>query len=853
MNPVIRVLKLFLSVLCLIPVLSSGQQYNPVADPQAVVQQGKYVRFTVLAPALIRMEWDSVGRFTDQASFVVVNRRLPVPSFTRKIKDGWLIIRTDSLLLKYKIGSGKFGKENLQVCYFNKGSNPINWHPGLQQKENLKGTYRTLDGYDGDTNDGKKIPLENGILARDGWTLIDDSRSLLFNNASFPWIDTTARHSAQDWYILMYGSHYKTALQDYASIGGKVPLPPRFAFGYWWSRYWRYSDNEFRNLIANFRRFNIPLDVLVIDMDWHKQGWTGWTWDSSLFTDPAKFLAWTDKEHLKTTLNLHPSDGIGPQERQYAAFAKAMQFDTAAHKTIPYVGSDKKFMQTLFDTILHPYEKQGVDFWWLDWQQWPNDKRVGSLGNTWWLNYVFFTEKEKYGNGRPMLYHRWGGLGNHRYQIGFSGDAIISWKSLAFQPYFTSTASNVLYDYWSHDIGGHILLPGQKLDPELYTRWMQYGALSPIFRTHSTKNGLINKEIWEFRGVYFDAIYNAIKLRYSLEPYIYTMARKTYDSALALCRPLYYDYPDNENAYKFRDEYEFGDDILVAPIGEASDSGVSTKEVWLPEGDDWYEWNTGTLLKGGQVLNRSFSIDEYPLYVKAGSIIPMNADTVQNLDGQPATVCLGVFPGATGHGQLYEDNGNNKDYEKKYSVTSYETSYDKNGNLVLTIKPVKGRFGGMKTNRNYIIHFYGNVMPASISIGDNTLPYTQNGNAPHWYYNGSQMSIEVYVPNVDALLGKKIVVHFNKDISPDINGLPEKLKRLYNASEKLKYKSAYIVFPFRIAEMEELNRAVEYYPRKYKELVNRFNKDFAQIPDILKDAEGMRDEDRKTFLHDLGF
>jgi len=799
------------------------------------------------------MEWDSEGHFTNQASFAIVNRNLPVPRFTTKVENGWLIIRTDSLLLKYKTGSGKFNKENLQVSYFNKGRSPINWYPGLQQKENLMGTYRTLDGYNGDTNNGKKIPLEKGLLARDGWTLIDDSQSLLFDNASFPWVDTTAKHSVQDWYIIMYGSHYKTALQGYASIGGKVPLPPRFAFGYWWSRYWRYSDNEFRNLIANFRRFNIPLDVLVIDMDWHKQGWTGWTWDSSLFTDPAKFLAWTNKEHLKTTLNLHPSDGVGPQEMQYAAFAKAMHFDTVGHKPVPYIGSDKRLMQTLFDTVLHPYEKQGVDFWWLDWQQWPNDKRINNLSNTWWLNYVFFTEKEKYGNGRPMLYHRWGGLGNHRYQIGFSGDAIISWKSLAFQPYFTSTASNVLYDYWSHDIGGHILLPGQKLDPELYTRWMQFGALSPVFRTHSTKNGLINKEIWEFRGIYFDAIYNAIKLRYRLEPYIYTMARKTYDSALALCRPLYYDYPDNDKAYTFSDEYTFGDDMLVAPIGMPSDSGVSTKKVWLPEGNDWYEWNTGTLLKGGQILNRQFSLDEYPLYIKAGSIIPMNADTIQNLDGQPATVSLGVFPGATGLGQLYEDNGDNKDYAKNYSVTSYETSYNKSGDLVLTINPVKGRFGGMKTNRDYIIRFYGNVMPASVRAGDKMLSYTSDNNASHWYYNGSQMSIEVYIPSVEALRGTKITVHFDKGASPDINGLPEKLKRLYNVSEKLKYKDAYIVFPYRIAEMEELNRAVEYYPHQYKQLVNRFNKDFAQIPDILKNTKNISDENKSIFLHDLGF
>lgn len=841
----------------LISVISKGQSYNPVADARAVIQPEKNVRFTVLSSTLIRMEWDSVAHFTNQASFVVVNRKLKAPFFTHAIKNGWLNIRTNAVLLEYKIGSGKFNKDNLKVTYtYTKESgNDVIWYPGLIQEQNLKGTYRTLDDYDGDTRNGKKIPLENGILARDGWTLIDDSHSFLLDNASFPWIDTTARHSAQDWYLLMYADNYKAALLDYASIGGKVPLPPRFAFGYWWSRYWRYSDNEFRNLISNFKRSNIPLDVLVIDMDWHQQGWTGWTWDKNLFPDPAKFLEWTNKEHLKTTLNLHPADGVGSHEAQYSSFAKAMQFDTTGKKPVPYVGSDKKFMQTLFDTILRPHEKQGVDFWWLDWQQWPNDKLISNLSNTWWLNYVFFTYKEKYGNTRPLLYHRWGGLGNHRYQIGFSGDAIISWKSLGYQPYFTSTASNVLYSYWSHDIGGHVIPKGFKgLDPELYTRWMQYGALSPIFRTHSTKNGLLNKEVWEFRGIYFDAIYDAIKLRYQLEPYIYSMARETYDSAIALCRPLYYDYPTHPNAYQFNDQYQFGDDMLVAAVAEPSVDGISTKRVWLPPGNQWYEWNTGTLLKGDQEIERKFSLDEYPLYIKAGAIVPMNVDSIRHLDDQPSTISLGVFPGALGKGKFYEDGGDNKNYDQQYSTTSYETSLDANDNIVLTIKPVKGSFPGMKTKRKYLIHFYGYTIPDAVSAGGRSLAYMPQGsNKSHWHYNGSQMSIEVFVSDVDALNGKKIVIHYKErdPFSDSINGVPGKLRYLYQATQDVKYKNARIVFPSRISQMTELNRDIEYYPEKYVQLIDEFNKDYPRIADIIKDTKGIDDESRQLFLRKL--
>ncbi len=819
------------------PLFALGQSYNPIADPAAVVRADRNARFTVLSKSMIRMEWDSAGHFTDQASFVVVNRRRPVVPFKRLFSNGWLIIRTGCVELRYLSGSGAFREDNLKVSYLPPGGrDTIRWHPGLSQQQNLKGTYRTLDGFDGDKQWGKEVSLEDGILSRDGWTLIDDSRSFLFDHSSFPWVDASAVHSRQDWYLLLYGSFYKQALAEYASIGGRVPLPPRYAFGFWWSRYWRYTDNELRDLVGRFRQLRIPLDVLVVDMDWHKDGWTGWTWDSSCFSNPAGFLRWTKTEHLKTTLNLHPADGVGPQEMQYERMGRALGFDTKERKSIPYVGSDKKFMQTLFDTILHPYEKMGVDFWWLDWQQWPEDRRVAGLSNTWWLNYVFFSQMERNGKSRPMLYHRWGGLGNHRYQIGFSGDAIISWKSLAFQPYFTNTASNVLYDYWSHDIGGHVAGEGFKgLDPELFTRWMQYGALSPIFRAHSSKNAVLNKEPWNFCGVYFDAISKAIRLRYELEPYIYTMARKTYDSAIGLCRPLYYDYPLSENAYSFRNEYLFGDDMLVAPIGAPSDSGTSRVRVWLPEGNDWYEWNTGTLLKGGSVQERVFSIDEYPLYVRAGAIVPMNADTIQDLDGQPAAVHLGVFPGAAGTGRMYEDEGNDRDYAHRYSVTSFDRREGADGSVRVHISPVAGAFAGMRRVRQYVVTFYGTVMPASVRTSGAALRYQPDGEGARWYYDGRQMAVQVYIPAVKAETGCEVVLQFGSGRRPDINGLPEKLRRLYEWCEQIKHKDASAGYPRRVGVMEELDRALEYYPERFNQLVDDFNREAGNLdPRLLR-------------------
>ena len=320
--------------------------------------------------------------------------------------------------------------------------------------------------------------------------------------------------SYTDWYFFGYGHDYRKALGDYVRVAGRIPLPPRFAFGAWWSRYWAYSDQELDELVRGFRENDTPLDVLVIDMDWHisdeqlkaagetdqsgqRLGWTGYTWNKTALSRPRSFLKNLHAEGLKTTLNLHPASGIQPWEQAYPAMARAMGIDPATKKYVPFDPTDKKWATNYLNLVLHPLEKQGIDFWWLDWQQQPDTKHA-RREPTWWLNYVHFTDQQREGK-RPLLFHRWGGLGNHRYQIGFSGDTISVWDSLAFQPWFTATAANVGYAYWSHDIGGH--MPGA-VDPELYTRWVQFGAFSPILRTHTTKNPDAERRIWAYPEPY---------------------------------------------------------------------------------------------------------------------------------------------------------------------------------------------------------------------------------------------------------------------------------------------------------------------------------------------------------------
>ncbi len=826
--------------------------------PQATAQtsweayKDDNARFTVIADGVVRMEWSPSGSFVDAPSFVAADRTPRKAAYTVGNSGKWVVIKTSKMEVRYRRASGQFTPDNLSIASA-KGVKPFAWKPGNKQQGNLKGTYRTLDGYNGDTKDnGTPMPLEDGLLATDGWTLIDDSRNFLFDSSDWPWVMPRTEKNGQDWYFMAYGDDYKAALKEFTLFAGKMPLPPRYAFGYWWSRYWSYSDTELRELIDKFHTYAIPLDVLVIDIDWHYVekglgGWTGWTWNTRLFPDYARLLSHIRDNGLKVTLNLHPADGVISTEECYPRVARRMGVDPATKKTIPWEGSNKRFMTTMFDEVLHPYERQGVDFWWLDWQQWPYDRKVDSLSNTWWCNYTFFSDMERNRDTRPMLYHRWGGLGNHRYQIGFSGDAYITWKTLAFQPYFTNCASNVLYGYWSHDIGGHQFEGGQhsvrKFDDELYVRWMQYGALSPVLRTHSTKNALLNKEIWNFTGETFEALRGAVLFRYSIVPYIYAMARKGYDDGLSLCRPMYYDYPRAAQSYAYRNQYMFGENIMVAPIAAPMKDGVSTQKVWLPEGSDWYEWHTGALLKGGAETERKFTLTEYPVYVKAGSIIPLytNATTLSE-NGMPVTI--GVFPGNGGQFDMYEDSGNGKDYAAANAYT--RLAYTRNANILkVTIGARRGSYNGMPSERKYSVKVYNSAMPDRVTV---------DGQSASWRYSGAEMALSVDLPVASCGREREVEVHYASRASETLldKGVAGHMKRLNRAVTGLKFRDAGIFVSEDLGWAAETGVAVEYFPERFDELVARFSDTWSRLPEVLEQQK-LNPETAAWFLNNVGW
>jgi alpha-glucosidase (family GH31 glycosyl hydrolase) len=740
-------------------------RYDPVADPRAVVTTG-HARFTILTPQLIRMEWAADSKFEDRASLAFLNRRLPVPEFTHESAPdgGRTMIQTSMLKLVYTPGNsdGKFAADNLSITFILNGKEII-WKPGMADTGNLLGTTRTLDRVQ-----GSDVQLEPGLISRDGWTVVDDSTRQLFDSDDFsftagerspwPWVTARPVGDRQDWYFFGYGHDYKRALYDFTRVAGKIPMPPRFAFGTWWSRYWAYTDQQFNQLIRGFRQHDTPLDVLVIDIDWHptfnevagntqldasghKLGWTGYSWNKLLFPDPDQFLKGIHQQGLRATVNIHPASGVQPWEDHYPEMARAMGIDPASKQYVPFDITEKKFATNYMNDMIHPLERQGINFFWLDWQQ-EDTTTIAGLNPTWWLNYVFFTDQQRQGK-RALLFHRWGGLGNHRYQIGFSGDTISVWDSLAFQPYFTATAANVGYAYWSHDIGGH--MPGA-IEPELYLRWIQWGSFSPILRTHTTKNPEAERRIWAYPEPYSDLMRESFARRYALQPYIYTEARKTYDTGLALLHPLYYDWPDAPQAYAAKNEYMFGDSMLADPVTQpvATDSQLAKVPVWLPPGD-WFERDSGASFHGPVTVEREFSISQIPMYVKGGSIIPMQPPMSYSGEKPVDPLILTVFPLQNGHAskyRLYEDAGDTTGYERgDYAWTSIQAALNADGTmLTVSIAPTLGHYAGMPNERAYEFRLPGNWPPSSVTVNDEPLSYSSTAAKPGWRFEGNTLT-----------------------------------------------------------------------------------------------------------------
>lgn len=733
--------------------------------PDCVVQGDKY-RFTVLTSRMLRMEYSEDGVFEDRPTQIVWNRKIDHPVFRVTDTEDCLEIDTEYFHLVYD--KKKFDQNHLYIdVKYNFTNYGGRWYYGRTdygdplREHNLKGTTRTLDRCDGEwfkganrlekmrtngmtTNrDDGDVDLGMGLCDTSGRTFFEDGKSLIIDEEG--WVHPR-KDGCIDTYFFGYGRDYFGAIHDFYKISGAVPLLPKYVLGNWWSRYWKYTEETYTALLKKFENLNIPFSVVVLDMDWHLvdiperygKGWTGYTWNTELFPNPERFLNWLHDHNYRITLNLHPADGVRAFEEQYPEMAKAMGIDPDSGCPIRFDFTNKEFLNAYFKYLHHPEEKKGVDFWWMDWQQ-GNVSAVEGMDPLWMLNHYHHYDLKRNGK-RAVMLSRYSGLGSHRYPIGFSGDTHVTWSALQYQPYFTATAANVGYTWWSHDIGGH--MNGIK-DNELYIRWLQFGVLSPINRLHSNSKPFCGKEPWRYPKPYDELAGDILRLRHRMLPYIYSMNYKCHADMVPIMVPVYYYYPMDQDSYRYRNEYFFGSELLVQPMVHPTDkeTGYTTEPTWLPPGI-WTDVYEGAVYHGGEhgglrQINRP--IEQQGVLAKAGAIVPMASFSKgDNAMENPETLEIYVFPGGNNRYELYEDKGDGFEYEHgqfvktemKLSWTCEKASF--------TIRPT-GDFTVLPSSRRYVLHFrgFGNLTDEQIYVNEDfekqydsktrTLTLTLNG------------------------------------------------------------------------------------------------------------------------------
>lgn len=585
-------------------------------------------------------------------------------------------------------------------------------------RQNLGGVPQALD------NKAGQCPIPDGLLSRRGWnvaSLVEDSREL------------TPGVESDDLFIFAYGTDYYKGLADLTTLTGKVPMLPKWSLGSWFSQYFEYTDEDYKDIVERYRKEQIPIDVVICDMNWHVDGWYGTRYNAEMFPDMPAFIQWVHDKGLRIGFNHHPG-GLSPDETRLPAFLDSIETTVeelqaagealpekardrvAQHNGIPFDFMAGNFDQfdAYFETFLQPLMKDGLDFHWIDYD-------VGEMSPRIFEQYLKRTEEHAQERGIILTRMAQGSLLNHRTPLAFSGDEWMMWDALKQEIEVTLGGQNngIL---WSHDIWGFKPNRHGKDKPtvEKAVRWIQFGALSPTMRLHSghpmryTEQDLpewmISRQFWDWGEEVLEAGRTCIQLRYALMPYLYTHLERFHSQSRPIFKGMYYDYPERQEAYECTTQYMLGDDLLFAPIDQPSGEeteGKAEKTLWLPEGE-WVDFFSDEALTGGCTLTVQKAIQEFPLYVRAGSILPM-AEYKDRITEPDHALLVHIYYNASVQANtftLYEDDGISFDHRDGKSATT-NVSYKTTGaQLQVTIEGARGSFRTQPEQRQYdiVIH-----------------------------------------------------------------------------------------------------------------------------------------------------
>ena len=733
-------------------------------------------RFSLLSDGLVRMEYAPDGRFEDRPSFRALARPA-AGSFAAVTREGeWACLKSPRMTVRYRADGQPFSSANLQVL--DPASDRLVWTPGQVDRENLGGAHLSMDciqrgvipqgvhpattdyhenssrwqlwlhmfnpdgstepdaHYKGEARSLEQLlamrPLESfqpriqalirergkyppGLLSRAGYFLFNDSNSPVLDPAS-GWIENRGAAGALDYYLFVYGRDFAGALRDYRLLFGATPLVPRYSLGLWYSRYPTFNEPQLRDLIDEFEKQDLPLDVLVLDLEWHQRGWFGYDWDQNHIHDPDGFLKYLRGQGIHVTLNLHPS-GVPVEDSRFKQFVEAAGIEVDPKRMNPnlpvYHGYEfgvRRQADAYMNVMLKPVEQQGVDFWWMD-----GDVPCPSVeaDSQFWTNHVFQRHIDReLPDRRSMVFSRSAGLGSHRYPFHFTGDTFCHWEVLRSQVEYTLRAGHIGQSFITHDIGGHIC-DHRLMDADLYCRWVQFGVLSPIVRLHSSGGG--ERLPWLYGDRAMKCFQTALRFRMELLSYLYTLAQESSETCMPICRSNCLVQPDWACGYEIWDSYYLGDRIYATPITAPG----TVRKVVLPPGA-WYCGRTGERIESdGQTEFTIIAsvLEKPPHYIRAGTLL-VKQPYMHRAARLPESLIVEIYADAVVNNtfELYEDDGLSRAHDRGAFARTKFTVIGTPERLKLEIRTASGRFEGQPRTRSYEIRVIGAREPKVIKI-----------------------------------------------------------------------------------------------------------------------------------------
>ena len=551
-------------------------------------------------------------------------------------------------------------------------------------------------------------------------------------------------------YYFMYGKSMDGTIACMRDLTGQVPLFPLWTWGYWQSKERYTSQKELVETVRHYRELNVPLDGIIQDWQyWSTDNayWNGVEFKNPEFPSPTRMVKDIHDLNAHVIISVWPS--FGTKTKPYQVFKeKGMLLD---FETFPQADSARVYdtynseaRNIYWDFLNKHLFSIGIDGWWLDATEpeYSNVteaqldqptamgpfRKVRNAFPLLTIGGIYDKQRKVSEDKRVYILTRSAFAGQQRYASNsWSGDIQGDWGTLAKQIPAGLNFSASAIPYWNTDIGGFWVNENRSEYAdyrELYVRWLQFGAFSPMMRSHGTQTP---REIWRFgkKGDWaYDAIEKFIRLRYRLLPYHYSLSWDVTSNAGSIMRMLSMDFPEDKKVWDMGGQYLYGKSILVVPVthsfyakGEKENatvdfSGTQTYPVYLPEGADWYDFWTGKKIQGGTSLQRETPIDIMPLYVKAGSIIPMGPDVQYTAEKDWQNLELRIYPGADAEFVFYEDEKDNYNYEKGFYSTIKMKWND--SARTLTIEARQGEFPDMLKDRSFEVSVIGSTKKKSI-------------------------------------------------------------------------------------------------------------------------------------------